>query len=174
MLADNGTFVLEYVLNVHTAVQSYGLNEHSSALISATTQVYDALGKFIKLCDDVILSNEDEQCVVLTKENVESVVELVDNAVQQLAKIANEKLAEQKSAASQNGTPVPLHKTTSNTLQRPVIDVASQRTSLPDISLTPRERDILEQSSANVRPSFSTESILRDSSPPPKPPLPNR
>lgn len=63
--------------------------------------------------------------------------------------------------------------TSSNTLQRP--EVNTQRTSLPDISLTPRERDILEQSqSKNLRPSHSIESILRDSSPPPKPPLPER
>lgn len=51
----------------------------------------------------------------------------------------------------------------------------AQRTSLPDIGLTPRERDSLEQCNVNpMRGSHSTESILRDSSPPPKPPLPNR
>lgn len=51
-----------------------------------------------------------------------------------------------------------------------------QRNSLPDIPLTPRERQILEQTShapGMVRSSHSTESILRDSSPPPKPPLPH-
>lgn len=38
-----------------------------------------------------------------------------------------------------------------------------------------RERDLLEQTSTKkIRASHSTESILRDSSPPPKPPLPNR
>lgn len=53
--------------------------------------------------------------------------------------------------------------------------MANQRTSLPDIPLTPRERDILEQSQTkSMRTSHSTESILRDSSPPPKPPLPHR
>ncbi|XP_063707501.1 guanine nucleotide-releasing factor 2 isoform X2 [Culicoides brevitarsis] len=174
MLADNGTVVLESISNVHAALQSYGLSEHSSALISATTQVYDALGKLIKLCDEVILSDEDEKCASLSKENVECVVELVDNAVQQLANLANEKLAEQQKSMS---SPAHYSKTTPNTLQRPVIDVAAQRTSLPDIPLTPRDRDILEQTAAaaNVRPSFSTENILRDTdSPPPKPPLPNR
>lgn len=61
-----------------------------------------------------------------------------------------------------------------NLLQRP--EVTPQRTSLPDIPLTPRERDILEQSQVKqMRASHSTESILRDSSPPPpKPPLPER
>lgn len=179
MLADNGTVVLESISNVHAALQSYGLNEHSSALISATTQVYDALGKLIKLCDEVILSEDDEKCASLSKENVESVVELVDNAVQQLANLANEKLAEQQKLSNNSTSHGPgglYSKTTPNTLQRPVIDAAAQRTSLPDIPLTPRDRDILEQTAAaNVRPSFSTENILRDTdSPPPKPPLPNR
>lgn len=61
----------------------------------------------------------------------------------------------------------------SNTLQRP--EANTQRTSLPDIPLTPRERDILEQTqSKTMRTSHSIESILRDSSPPPKPPRPER
>lgn len=179
MLADNGTVVLESISSVHAALQSYGLNEHSSALISATTQVYDALGKLIKLCDEVILSEDDEKCASLSKENVESIVELVDNAVQHLANLANEKLAEQQKLSNNSHASPGGHysKTRPNTLQRPVIDVAAQRTSLPDIPLTPRDRDILEQTAAaaNVRPSFSTENILRDTdSPPPKPPLPNR
>lgn len=57
------------------------------------------------------------------------------------------------------------------------LDIPAQRNSLPDIPLTPRERQILEQTSSGpcmVRSSHSTESILRDSSPPPKPPLPDR
>uniref|UniRef100_A0A336LKX5 CRK SH3-binding GNRP n=1 Tax=Culicoides sonorensis TaxID=179676 RepID=A0A336LKX5_CULSO len=176
MLAENGTVVLESISAVHNTLQSYGLSEHSSALISATTQVYDALGKLIKLCDEVILSEDDEKCASLSKENVESIVDLVDNAVQQLANLANEKLEEQQKMQKGSSQGHYNSKTTPNTLQRPVIDVAAQRTSLPDIPLTPRDRDILEQTAAaNVRPSFSTESILRDSdSPPPKPPLPNR
>jgi hypothetical protein len=58
-----------------------------------------------------------------------------------------------------------------------------QRTSLPDIPLTPRERQILEQTSSTVLDrhshgsvphSQSSESILSDTSPPPKPPHPER
>lgn len=60
-----------------------------------------------------------------------------------------------------------------NLLQRP--EVNTQRTSLPDIPLTPHERDILEQTQMKtMRTSHSIESILHDSSPPPKPPLPER
>lgn len=106
MLPGNGTVVLESIANVHTgkkitslqensfmitnfhlflfdlALQTYTLNEHSSALISATTQVYLSLGKLIKLCDEVLLSDNEESCASLSNENVTEVVELVDNAVQ--------------------------------------------------------------------------------------------
>lgn len=56
------------------------------------------------------------------------------------------------------------------------LDIPGQRNSLPDIPLTPKERQILEQTCGTVhvvRNSHSSESILRDTSPPPKPPLPN-
>lgn len=46
-------------------------------------------------------------------------------------------------------------------------DELKQRVSLPDIPLTPREREILEQTSNH---SFDTV----DNTPPSKPPLPNR
>lgn len=51
----------------------------------------------------------------------------------------------------------------------------SQRSSLPDIPLTPRERQLLEQTSACVldRHSHSSENVLKDT-PPPKPPHPDR
>ncbi|XP_021695103.1 guanine nucleotide-releasing factor 2 isoform X8 [Aedes aegypti] len=167
MLPGNGTVVLELIANVHTALQSYTLNENSSALINATNHVYMSLGNLLKLCDEVLLTADNENCPSLSKENVKEIVELVDNAVNNLVNLANEKISDK--AAGGTGS------NSSNTLQRPAVDIASQRTSLPDIPLTPRERDILEQTSLKtVRASHSTESILRDSSPPPKPPLPDR
>lgn len=164
MLPGNGTVVLELVANVHTALQSYTLNENSSALINATNHVYMSLGNLLKLCDEVLLTADNENCPSLSKENVKEIVELVENAVNNLVNLANEKISD-KAAGSGSG-----NHHSSNTLQRPAVDIAGQRTSLPDIPLTPRERDILEQTSLKtVRASHSTESILRDSSPPPGP-----
>lgn len=163
VLPGNGTVVLETIANVHTALQSYALNENSSAIISATTKVNSSLGSLIKLCDEVMLSNSDMQSSSLSQENVNDIVVTLEGAVQDLVDIANEKIRERESASK------------SNTLARPTVDLAAQRTSLPDIPLTPRERDILEKSQSNpMRTSHSSESILRDSSPPPKPPLPER
>ncbi|XP_058064062.1 guanine nucleotide-releasing factor 2 isoform X2 [Anopheles bellator] len=169
MLPGNGTVVLESIANVHTALQSYTLDENSTPFINATNHVYISLGNLLKLCDEVLLTKDGEDCPSLSKENVKEVIELVENAVTNLVNLANEKLSDRDGSKLQQIA-------NSNTLQRPTVDVVGQRTSLPDIPLTPRERDILEQTSLKtVRTSHSTESILRDASDaPPKPPLPDR
>jgi len=81
----NNVFVIEiqyiYKRLILPALQSYTLNEHSSAIISATTQVYLSLGKLIKLCDEVLLSENEENCASLSNENVTEVVDLVDTAI---------------------------------------------------------------------------------------------
>lgn len=125
----------------------------------------------------MLLRENEENCALLSQENVAEIVELVDSAVLNLVSLANEKIHERDNSivSFTHSLPATNSSSSSNTLQRPSIDVAGQRTSLPDIPLTPRERDILEQSSSKqIRTSHSTESILRESSPPPKPPLPNR
>lgn len=70
-----------------------------------------------------------------------------------------------------------MYKTTPRTSCGNVyLESPAQRNSLPDIPLTPRERQILEETAivpGMVRSSHSSESILRDPSPPPKPPLPD-
>lgn len=129
----------------------------------------------IRLCDDVLLSDNEENCASLNKDNVKEVVDLVENAILNLVDLANEKISENGLAKE---VLVKNHNEKSNTLQRPMMDAAGQRTSLPDIPLTPRERDILEQTAIIKqvhRGSHSQESVLRNSpSPPPKPPLPIR
>lgn len=66
---------------IFTALQTFTLNEHSSSLISATTQVNLSLGKLIKLCDEVLISEDGKNCASLNKDNVKEVVELVENAI---------------------------------------------------------------------------------------------
>ncbi|CAD7091003.1 unnamed protein product [Hermetia illucens] len=171
VLPGNATILLELTANMRSALQLYALNPNSSTLSSACTQVYFALGELIKLCDDVLLSENEQESPLLSSENVQRVVNLLETSVQNWCDIVNEKMQEKENALSVTGA----SNSSSNTLHRPTIDVAGQRTSLPDIPLTPIERDILEKSSlSTMKTSHSTESILRDSSPPPKPPLPNR
>ncbi|XP_012228703.1 guanine nucleotide-releasing factor 2 isoform X4 [Linepithema humile] len=165
MLPGNGTIVLDTVTTIHNALKSYLLYDNSSTLGSATNQVYQALAQLLKLCDDVLLHGD--QSSALDTENVTHVIGLVEEAVKNLVALAHEKIAnKQKPASAANS-----NRTSGYGSE------LTQRNSLPDIPLTPRERQILEQTAASsslVRSSHSSESILRDSSPPPKPPLPDR
>ncbi|XP_046735450.1 guanine nucleotide-releasing factor 2 isoform X2 [Diprion similis] len=166
MLPGNGTIVLETVTTIHTVLKSYLLYENSSTLGSATNQVYQALAQLLKLCDDVLLHGD--QSSALDSDNVTHVISLVEEAVKNLVSLAQEKIFNRQK-------PAPI--TTNNRTSGFGSELMPQRNSLPDIPLTPRERQILEQTAtANtlVRSSHSSESILRDSSPPPKPPLPDR
>ncbi|XP_012228705.1 guanine nucleotide-releasing factor 2 isoform X5 [Linepithema humile] len=164
MLPGNGTIVLDTVTTIHNALKSYLLYDNSSTLGSATNQVYQALAQLLKLCDDVLLHGD--QSSALDTENVTHVIGLVEEAVKNLVALAHEKIAnKQKPASAANS-----NRTSGYGSE------LTQRNSLPDIPLTPRERQILEQTAASsslVRSSHSSESILRDSSPPPKPPLPD-
>ncbi|XP_037938642.1 guanine nucleotide-releasing factor 2 isoform X5 [Teleopsis dalmanni] len=177
VLPGNGTVILDTIASMYSVIQSYMLNENSTLLLSATQQVYQCLGKLIKFCDEVMLSDEDDECVSLSNENVRDVVDLLEDAVKNLVSLAQQKLKEKEhnsfdlASSSQEKAII---NTANNSLMRPPIELAG-RTSLPDITLTPKERDILEKTNSNpIRASHSTESILRDTSPPPKPPLPNR
>ncbi|XP_018300493.1 guanine nucleotide-releasing factor 2 isoform X1 [Mycetomoellerius zeteki] len=165
MLPGNGTIVLDTVTTIHNALKSYLLYENSSTLGSATNQVYQALAQLLKLCDDVLLHGD--QSSALDTENVTHVIGLVEEAVKNLVALAHEKIANKQKPSS----------ATNNNRTSGYGSELTQRNSLPDIPLTPRERQILEQTAASsslVRSSHSSESILRDSSPPPKPPLPDR
>uniref|UniRef100_A0A1B0G205 CRK SH3-binding GNRP n=1 Tax=Glossina morsitans morsitans TaxID=37546 RepID=A0A1B0G205_GLOMM len=185
VLPGNGTVILETIASMFSVIQSYMLNENSATLLSATQQVYQSLGKLIKLCDEVMLSEDNEECASLSSENVKEIVDLLEDAVRNLATLAQLKLKEKEEMAFQYDN-VPLDTqmstntivsvlTAQNLLVRPPVEIAGQRTSLPDITLTPKERDSLEKTTSNpMRVSYSTESILRDTSPPPKPPLPHR
>ncbi|XP_012252189.2 guanine nucleotide-releasing factor 2 isoform X3 [Athalia rosae] len=166
MLPGNGTIVLETVTTIHNVLKSYLLYENSSTLGSATNQVYQALAQLLKLCDDVLLHGD--QSSALNGENVTHVVNLVEEAVKNLVTLAQEKIFNRQKPA-----PIATNNRTSGFGS----ELMPQRNSLPDIPLSQRERQILEQTATPnnlVRSSHSSESILRDSSPPPKPPLPDR
>ncbi|KAL5277479.1 RAPGEF1 family protein [Megaselia abdita] len=169
VLPGNGTILLDLITGLHAVMQKIIMNENSTTFISATTKMYYSLGKLIKLCDEFLLNEDQNDCSSLNTENVTGVAEEVENAVQQLVQLATEKAKEKEKEKDEQ------KQMNNNTLKPTVVDIAAQRTSLPDIPLTPKERDILEKSSSNpMRVSQSTESILRDTSPPPKPPHPSR
>lgn len=175
VLPGNGTVILEMIASMYAVIQTYTFKENSNVMLSATRQMYLSLGKLIKLCDEVLLCDEANECTSLSNENVKEVVDLVDEAVKNLVGLAQQKLKEKEELNLKYAATSSENKISPNNLMRPPADMVGQRTSLPDIPLTPKDRDILEKAKSNpIRATHSTESILRDSSPPPKPPLPNR
>ncbi|XP_026283178.2 guanine nucleotide-releasing factor 2 isoform X1 [Frankliniella occidentalis] len=207
VLPGNGTVVLETVATIHSALKTCLLNEQgaqSSILVSATNQVYQSMAQLIKLCDDVLLNGGKS----LNTENVAQVIQLVEEAVLNLVTLAREKLASRHSSGSvgssgsagssssgplKSAPPVPQAMDRKSSYSMAGLELP-QRSSLPDIPLTPRERQILEQTSQSVierhhhhhanrnnhhhhHHSQSSDSVLLDTVdgadvPPPKPPLP--
>lgn len=79
MLPGNGTILLETIANINSALKSNKYHPKSSSVISATQQVQIVLGKLIKLCDDALVSDDEENFIALNKDNAKELVEqLID------------------------------------------------------------------------------------------------
>lgn len=175
MLSGNGTVVLDTVWHINLAVKSLN-TENSNSIISATSCMYQSVARLIKLCDDVLIDDKSSE---LNESNVKEIVDQVEEAVKNLIALAQEKIQQHKSTNSHYMK----NSSSGGTASGSGLEVP-QRNSLPDIPLSPREREILEKTSCatggsnggpTMRNSRSTESILRaESPPPPKPPLPER
>ncbi|KAH9638417.1 hypothetical protein HF086_007724 [Spodoptera exigua] len=171
MLPDNGTIVFESIANIHKAIKPYC--SRSPQLTSAVKRLCAALATLIRLCDEITAlslradaSNEelDTSAEALSSEYVSSVVKGVTGAVEDVSTLAQQ------------------HMTRPALSPRPALvspRSSTQRNSLPDIPLTPKERSLLTgeggTEAGGVRASHSSESVLdAPDSPPPKPARPNR
>ncbi|KAJ0181119.1 hypothetical protein K1T71_003204 [Dendrolimus kikuchii] len=171
MLPDNGTIVFESIANIHKAIKPYC--SRSPQLTSAVKRLCAALAMLIRLCDEIAAvslradaSKEEFEASAsaLSPEHVGTVVKGVTTAVEEVASLAQQHMA--RPALSPRPALVSPRSST-------------QRNSLPDIPLTPKERSLLTGESgteaAGVRASHSSESVLdAPDSPPPKPARPNR
>lgn len=115
--------------------------------ILATQQVHHSLGNLIKLCDDALISENEEDFISLNKETVKEIVTNLDNAVTNLVNLANEK-ADASSSTK---------KSSENDMDQQ----QQSRSSLPDIPLSKKEKEELEHSIL-IQNSHSSESILHD------------
>ncbi|XP_045760965.1 guanine nucleotide-releasing factor 2 isoform X3 [Maniola jurtina] len=171
MLPDNGTIVFESIANIHKAIKPYC--SRSPSLMSAVKRLCTALAMLIRLCDEVTVvslradadnTEIDRSTAALSPEHVSSVVKGVTSAVEEVASLAQQHMT--RPALSPRSALVSPRAST-------------QRNSLPDIPLTPKELSQLTgepgMEPGGVRASHSSESILdAPDSPPPKPARPNR
>ncbi|XP_073979837.1 C3G guanyl-nucleotide exchange factor isoform X3 [Rhodnius prolixus] len=160
VLPGNGTIVLESIATIQSVLKTFVFFDQSTALMSATKQVYQSLTMLIKLCDDVLIGGEKG----LNKQNVTEVLQQVEDAVQNLVSLVRGKLSDHKSLSK-------INHASENLPYKGIIVEPPLRSSLPDIPLTPRERQaLLEGAARHHHQTYSSESIT--DTPPPKPPLP--
>jgi hypothetical protein len=71
MLPGNGTILLESIANINSSLKE----RKDSSIISSTQQIQLILGKLIKLCDDALISDDEETFITLNKESIKEYVE---------------------------------------------------------------------------------------------------
>ncbi|XP_064650315.1 guanine nucleotide-releasing factor 2-like isoform X3 [Lineus longissimus] len=166
-LPGSATIVLETIMDITTRLLNSYFSQESSVMISTFNQVYQSLANLIRWSDKVMMTADNQP---VNKETATCIINAVSDGINELMKLSIDKLERQGSGNYKNRN------------IRNVNSVAAadkDRTSLPDIPLTPREKEILQQTQL---PHFSfdvkqTDGQLNnndntDTPPPPKPPLP--
>ncbi|XP_050413397.2 rap guanine nucleotide exchange factor 1 isoform X2 [Patella vulgata] len=171
MLPPTATHVLETVLDVFTVLNNILATEESTALVSGRSKVCQCLARFVRWSDNILVKTDKES----NKQNASEVITALSDGIKDLTHLCIEKLERRK-----NSLPVK----SSGSLS-PGGNESLQRASLPEIPLTPRERQILAKTSdnglyentsiAHSHDSLENQAIFSfdtEDSPPPKPPLP--
>ncbi|XP_055898157.1 rap guanine nucleotide exchange factor 1-like isoform X3 [Biomphalaria glabrata] len=171
VLPGSASVILETVMQIFTLLRYPLLAQESNSLVSSQSKVCQNLAKFIQWADDSLVG-VNKSC---DKEQAQGIIDALLEGIQELTKLGLEKMSQKKSSLLQ--PPV-----TCQPLPSPTLDGQNYR---PDVPLTPREQEILAQTSANsydnisnlTRNSnnssvFSFDSNTSADMPPPKPPLP--
>ncbi|XP_078685603.1 rap guanine nucleotide exchange factor 1-like isoform X6 [Branchiostoma floridae x Branchiostoma belcheri] len=155
--------VLQTVMELYSTLNSCLIKEQSSVIMSCHNQVYQSLANLIRWSDQVLL----EEGEISNKEAANEVIHAVVDGVKELVQLSIERLQDKSMPRSRSTTEVSPTKTMSPN---------GHRSSLGEIPLSPREKEIVQQTSPIAR---STESLMSTSSseasgddPPPKPALP--
>ncbi|KAI0209274.1 Rap guanine nucleotide exchange factor 1 [Lamellibrachia satsuma] len=163
LLPGSITIVLETVMELNQLLGNYFIDQDSTVMMSMNKHMYQSLAHLIRWADDLLLHNKSD----LDKVAATEVIKAVTDGIQDLVRLSTDKLQKRDSKPANIKTSVP---------------ETPHRSSLPDIPLTPREKEILKETSVfpanNI--SKSSEDIVdngdmtftNSDEPPPKPPRP--
>ncbi|XP_011440592.3 rap guanine nucleotide exchange factor 1 isoform X4 [Magallana gigas] len=173
VIPSTATVILENVMDVFTLLNNFFMAQDSSVLVSRQSKVCQCLACFIQWADDILLHGEKE----LNKSVAIDVIQALSTGVQELKEVGVSKLQDRKTDVTQQLSPDSFKN-----------HPECKRASLPDLPLTPREKEILDKTgeigvydNPNFPASRSQDSIcslrreppdLGELPPPPKPPLP--
>ncbi|KAL4219471.1 Rap guanine nucleotide exchange factor 1 [Mactra antiquata] len=181
LVPNTATVVLEHVNDVFLILNSFFLSQESSSLTSRHSQVCQSLAHFIKWSDDLLLNGNK---ALFNKDSAHQLISALCDGMEELYQICLDKWE------NRNNTAQSPQKSLTPKSPGPH-SPTSKNNSLPDIPLTPREREILENTSdlgiydnTGIPVSRSADSVTmnnggtkfefppKENSPPPKPPLP--
>ena len=74
MLPGNGTILLETIANINSSLKSNKFYAKSNVILSLIQQLQSTLGKIIKICDDALISETENDFIALNKENLNELV----------------------------------------------------------------------------------------------------
>ncbi|CAG5124661.1 unnamed protein product, partial [Candidula unifasciata] len=175
VLPGSASVILETVMQIFTLLRYPKLAHESNSLVSSQSKVCQHLAKFIQWTDDSLVGINK----TWDQQQAHSIIDTLLEGIQELTTLGMEKMSQKKSSL-----PAPI---TNQPLASPSHD-GCKHGPLPDIPLTPREQEILAQTSNEITNYDNMASLARNSntssvfsydpstdctdSPPPKPPLP--
>ncbi|CAL1536377.1 unnamed protein product [Lymnaea stagnalis] len=175
VLPGSASVILETVMHIFTLLRYPLLAQESNSLVSSQSKVCQNLAKFIQWTDDSLVT-EGKAC---DEPVATTIIDELLEGIEELTKLGMEKMSQKKSTHLQPTiTCQPLPSTPND---------GTKQVYLPDIPLTPREQEILAQTSlstnsydnisnlsrnSNNSSVFSFDSTDSSDMPPPKPPLP--
>ncbi|XP_052788313.1 rap guanine nucleotide exchange factor 1-like isoform X2 [Mya arenaria] len=179
IVPNTATVVLDTVNDVFLILNNFFMTQDSTTLTSRHNKVCQSLAHFIKWADDLLLQGHK----ALNKDSAHTLITALSDGMEELYELCLDKWEDRHSH-----TQSPQKSPKSPILPK---SPSLKRNSLPDLPLTPREREILQKTSdlghydnAALPTSKSSDSVTigngtskfefppKQESPPPKPPLP--
>ncbi|CAH1785884.1 unnamed protein product [Owenia fusiformis] len=152
MLPESATILLEAIMEVYTCLSTASINQDSSVIISCSNHINQTVADLIKWVDGIMVKGEE----AISKQEAIQIIQAVKTAVKDLVTLSKDKL---QGGGGNYSTLQPKSPTKAS------VKDSSKRNSLPDIPLSPREEQILQDTKFPCVNDNSDE-------PPPKPPLP--
>lgn len=184
ILPHSATHILDTIMNVFNTLRNTPATADSTPLMSCQSRVCQTLARFIHWTDSLLLGSQGSFDAASANE----IISTLSAGIKELSQLWLDKMASHKTTASKSSS-------AQGALLAPPQD-GVRRVSLPDIPLTPREQEILDQTSELGAGSYDNVDTARASTvsntsdnvfsfehdhfgtplsgpaPPPKPPLP--
>lgn len=74
MLPGNGTILLESIADINSSLRNNKFYAQSSVIISSVQRIQIILAKIIKICDDALVSDEEQNFIKVNKGNINDLI----------------------------------------------------------------------------------------------------